>query len=79
MKWKIAEHKMYPDPPLSSTGDRQTSKLMAFVSALQRQKLLCCQIDEKALFGFLFVVALVLLLVFLLFFCERRAHFIQFF
>lgn len=37
--------------------DRQTSESMAFVSPLQRQQLLCCQIDEKALFAFLFVVA----------------------
>lgn len=50
------------DPPSSPTGDRQTSKPMAFVSSLQRQEPLCCQIDEKARFAFLFVVALVLLL-----------------
>lgn len=59
------------DPPLSSTGDRQTSKPMAFVSPLQRQQPLCCQIDEKALFSFLFVVALVLLLVFCLSFVSE--------
>lgn len=56
---------MYRDPPLSSTGDRQTSKPMAFVSPLQRKKPLCCQIDEKAFFAFLFVAA------FVSFFCEK--------
>lgn len=45
IEWRIAEHKMQQDPPLSSTGDRQTSEAMAFVSPLQRQKPLCCQID----------------------------------
>lgn len=74
MKCRIAEQNIQQDPPLSSTGDRQTSESMAFVSRLQRQQLLCCQIDEKALFAFLFVVALVFFSFSFFFYFVSKGH-----
>lgn len=55
---------------MSSTGDRQTSKQIAFVSPLQRKQPL-----RKLCLPFLFVVAFVF---FCFFLCQRRAYFIQF-